>query len=672
MRRYRVLIGGGVTCLVAVLLLLGGLLTKNIPIIRISQIVLAAISIFLTVWGIIQLVKGMKSTLISKPGKGQFFGRARLPVLVLAVFGVFTLLGFQIGTVRWLTPPETPGVDLGDIGVEGYQPTYLPVTVPDIILERGTVITVTTSSNVFDAPTASVPALLADPGPDGISFREALELTNRDPGVYTIRFADHLVGATIDIDGWHTSLLGGNVIINGDITGDGRPDITIDGGPLGFCPFEISSSGNTIHALTIQNFRVGVLFNPGSFTNTTFANNVVSNLQMRDIDEVGIHLSPKTGGTTEPASMAGNRWVNTLIMGNTIEAGRGGINFHLHCSAGNRIDKTQIINNTIRTEGAMWGQGIGLTAGLWDDSDNNEIVDTLIANNTIELGGFGDSHSIRVAAGDVGACRNIVDGVRIIGNRITMARPDNPEPVSDGIVLFTGDSPTLYNDPTYRPITYPDYNTIRNVWIEDNIIKGRGERGIRILSGYKGTKYNTIKDVFVLGNLVDIGLSFPWSTIHPPRGIVISGGPTIGDKRDIGPNDVSDISIQWNTIRLSNPIRFVLHPQAHCGSGVLIHQAANSVAAGILVSHNDIAGGSIIDIGDKGIPGMGLVGVTGIMGIMDIMLDTQLKTLDGIDDLEVEYNRVVGSSMLVVNLHYLAIAVAMAGLLARRLGKRKA
>ena len=101
---------------------------------------------------------------------------------------------------------------------------------------------------------------------------------------------------------------------------------------------------------------------------------------------------------------------------------------------------------------------------------------------------------------------------------------------------------------------------------------------------------------------------------------------------------------------------------------MLIHHAVNNVAAGILVSHNDIAGGSIIDIGDKGIPGMGLVGVR---GIMDIMLDTALKPLDGIDDLEVEYNRVVGPSMLVVNLHYLAIAVAMAGLLARRLGKSK-
>ncbi len=65
---------------------------------------------------------------------------------------------------------------------------------------------------------------------------------------------------------------------------------------------------------------------------------------------------------------------------------------------------------------------------------------------------------------------------------------------------------------------------------------------------------------------------------------------------------------------------------------------------------------------------MGLVGVT---GIMDIMLDTALKTLDGIDDLEVECNRVAGPSTLIVNLQYMAIAVAVAGLFARRLGKRK-
>lgn len=660
MRRYRVLIRFGVICSVAVLLMLGGLLSKQSLIIIIPQVVLAVISVFLAVWGIKQLVKGMKSTLIRKPGKGQFFGRAGLPILVLAVFVVFTLLGFQIGTVRWLTAAETPGVHCGDIGVEGYQPTHLPVTVPDIILERGTVITVTSSSNVFDAVGTSVPGLLANPGPDGISLREALEFTNRDPGVYTIRFADHLVDATIDIEDQLPPLLGGNVIINGDITGDGRSNITIDG-----AFFAISSSGNTLHALTIQNNIKGVQFTPFSSTNTTFANNVVSNLQIRDIDGKGISLSPGRG---EPVSMTGNQWINTLIIGNKIEASEGGIIVELHFSAGNRVEKTQIINNTIRTEGAEHGFGIHLSAGYWAGSDDNKIVDTLIANNTIEHGSSTHSVSVRVTAGNGGASRNIVNGVRIVGNRIIMARPGDLGTINAGIQLINGDSNTTLQDPTYRPITYPDDNIIRNVWIEDNIIEGWGRIGIDIKSGCGGARYNTVKDIFVLGNLLDID-----SPGDPPTGISITAGSldVLGGQsgmRVTSPNEVSDITIQWNTIHLGSPSRLLV-PWSGVRGGVTIHHAVNNAATGLLVSHNDIAGGGIIGIGDKGMLGMGLIGVT---GTMDIMLDTALKTLGGIDDLEVECNRVVGSSTLIVNLQYLAITVAVAGLLARRLGKRKA
>ena len=613
--------------------------------------------------------------------------------------------------MRWLTAAETPGVNCGDIGVEGYQPTSLPVTIPDVILERGTVITVTTSSDVDDGGGgSSLPDLLDNPGSDGISLREALEVTNQDPGIYTIRFADHLVDATIDIEGLLTPLCGGNVIINDDITGDGRPDITIDG-----AGFVVSSSGNTLHALTIQNSREGVQFNPLTSTNTTFANNVVSNLQMRDIDEkgilllagwadpamipnspepapisstnmtlannvvsnlqtrdideVGILLSPGGGDTAELTPMTGNQWVNTLIIGNEIEAGETGIILEFPYSAGNRIEKTRIINNTIRIEGAKWGGGIHLIAGFWVDSVDNKIVDTLIANNTIELGGSDDSFCIRVAAGDCGASRNIVDGVRIVGNRIRMGRPGDPEPVNAGIALIAGDSSTAYIDPTYRPIAYPEDNILRNVWIEDNIIEGQGWRGIDITAGYGGARYNTIKDVFVLGNLLDID-----PPDVPPAVISITAGPSDEPGRSsdgmrvTSHNEVSDITIQWNTICLGERSRFFV-PCSGIHGGVTIHHAVNNAATGLQVSHNDIAGGSIIDISDKGVLGMGLVGVT---GIMDIMLDTALKTLDGIDDLEVECNRVVGPSTLIVNLQYLAIAVAVAGLLARRLGKRKA
>ena len=125
--------------------------------------------------------------------------------------------------------------------------------------------------------------------------------------------------------------------------------------------------------------------------------------------------------------------------------------------------------------------------------------------------------------------------------------------------------------------------------------------------------------------------------------------------------------IQWNTIHLGEPSRFPV-PWSGIRGGVIIHHAVNSAATGLRVSHNDIAGGGIIDIGDKGMLGIGLVRVT---GTMDIMLDTALKTLSGIDDLEVECNRVAGFSTLIVNLQYLAISVAVSGMFAYKLGKRK-
>ncbi len=226
--------------------------------------VIAATSALLVFWGIALIVKGIKLTLLSGAGETRFFGVARLLLAFLAVFGVFTALGLPVGTVRLYTASETPSAYLGEVGVKGYQPTPLEVTIPDIVLERGTVITVTTSSDVIDGDSSSVQALLAHPGPTGVSLREALQVTNNDRGVYTIRFAEHLIGSTINVVGHKLpGLDAGNVIINGDITGDGSPDVTIDGefeGGVLRQAFRISSSGNTLHALTIQNFHSGVRF----------------------------------------------------------------------------------------------------------------------------------------------------------------------------------------------------------------------------------------------------------------------------------------------------------------------------------------------------------------------------------------------------------------------------
>ena len=52
--------------------------------------------------------------------------------------------------------------------------------------------------------------------------------TNNDPGTWNIQFAPALKGSTIGGQGM-PYLNGGNVTINGDIDGDGQPDITLGG-----------------------------------------------------------------------------------------------------------------------------------------------------------------------------------------------------------------------------------------------------------------------------------------------------------------------------------------------------------------------------------------------------------------------------------------------------------
>ena len=111
----------------------------------------------------------------------------------------------------------------GAVGAKSYTPPA--VTIPAVVLNRGTLITVTNATGVVNGDTSSVKALMANPGPDGISLVEAITATNNDPGTWNIQFAPALTGSTIS--GSMPYLGGGNVTVNGDIDGDGQPDITV-------------------------------------------------------------------------------------------------------------------------------------------------------------------------------------------------------------------------------------------------------------------------------------------------------------------------------------------------------------------------------------------------------------------------------------------------------------
>ena len=134
----------------------------------------------------------------------------------------------------------------GAVGAKSYTPPK--VTIPAVVLNRGTVITVTNATMVVNGDTSSVKALVANPGSDGISLLEAITATNNDPGTWVIQFAPALKGSTIVAAPPQPLglfyLTGGNVTINGDINGDGKPDITISS--VVRTNMSVVSGGNTL------------------------------------------------------------------------------------------------------------------------------------------------------------------------------------------------------------------------------------------------------------------------------------------------------------------------------------------------------------------------------------------------------------------------------------------
>ena len=196
-------------------------------------------------------------------------------------------------------------VSCGGVGAESYAPPA--VTIPAVVLNRGTVITVTNATMLINGDTSSVKALVANPGPDGISLQEALIATNNDPGTWNIQFAPAMKGSTIVVDSGPnipglSYLTGGNVTINGDIDGDGKPDITLTSLSGTNTGFFVLSGGNTLYGLALQGCgicveiqRPSAKFQLPPATGTTFSGITVGNLTMTDIQYAGISVAPVDG-----------------------------------------------------------------------------------------------------------------------------------------------------------------------------------------------------------------------------------------------------------------------------------------------------------------------------------------------------------------------------------------
>jgi len=463
----------------------------------------------------------------------------------------FLLAIGSLPALAWQLPASCGGV-----GAQSYTPPA--VTVPTVVLNRGTVITVTNASVAVNGDISSVNALVANPGPDGISLPEAVMATNKDPGTWVIQVAPALKGSTIDLDPAPSLgflglpfLTGGNVTINGDIDGDGQPDITLTSQSGSGVAIYVLSGGNTVYGLALRNFRYGVWISPpfsgsgqpGATAGGTLSNITVSKLVLTDIQYLAIGVNPPS-----PVSAANQSTLDQiLITGNTISGNVAGpvlgIDLELGSTTGATLQHITIANNNISIPMPGAG-GIAMNVGAGIGSTHNQALDILIANNTIS--GVVPQFGIRIGEGLDSASGNLIDGVQIIANQISVTRTPpaatDPFPAVSGIIVANADGASDDLQPPVLPIQYSENNILRNISILSNTIEGATNFGIFVQAACCGNANNVITDLSILGNTMT-GFSNPVLLTSGSSGGYYSR-PTTG-------NAISDVLVRANSIRMT-------------------------------------------------------------------------------------------------------------------------
>ena len=358
--------------------------------------------------------------------------------------------------------------------------------------------------------------------------------------------------------------------IDGDVDGNGTPDVVIDGTGITGSGIAITSDGNTIQGLIIQNFTgngISIQASNNIITGNYIGTNSAGNAAAAN-SEAGVYINddgvtPSTGNTiggsnastrniiSGNAGQAGVLLDGNLVQGNTISgnyigtnpAGTGAVpNASYGVLLNNGAD-----NNTIggNLSGGQPGTGVGNVisgnggAGVFitnADANNNTIAGNLIGvasdgttglgngDDAIHIDGANSGNTIGGASSDF---RNIISGSAtaegieldshdntVQNNYIGLNRAgDAAIPNSTGIITNTGAG-----------------NNIR-----DNVISGNTNDGVRMIAANTTT---------IAGNTIGLNVAGSAAIANGDSGISISyashdntiGGTSASDRNIISGN----------------------------------------------------------------------------------------------------------------------------------------
>jgi hypothetical protein len=427
---------------------------------------------------------------------------------------------------------------------------------PAIAQQACPILVVATNDDAVNGDTSSPCALIANPGPDGISLREAVLAANNatGSGTITVTFASALAGQTIApsaANGCCYIISRDSVAVIGLIGPDGQPAVTVDATNM-FILFSVTASNFTLQSLRIIGMGAA---SPGAKTGVYVrAGDNGGELQVGNTVIEGNVFSDNPGQASGIAVVVGIAIPNAAanaVFSNAVIANNTFTNFTNVSSGGTDAVKLQAegTNGTVQNVSILHNTFTTVTYPVElvpAFSSGGRILNTHIAANSFSAC---QTPVIIDPSGDDGqpSTGNTVDGTVIERNALT----GNTGP---GIMLIGG----IGNGNTVSATG----NAITNTTIVNNLIAGDATYGgISIAGGRQFSSQNTVRGVNIVNN-----------TIANYSGCNSCGGAIAVDNNLNGGtnNTVSGVAV-LNTILWNNtPLDF---------SGVSASQVTTSITA---------------------------------------------------------------------------------------------